>query len=184
MSIIGAISLGAGLLGGAAGAIGSRKAAERERELLQKRRAANDAWYARNYYGDYLNTAEASNAINRMKETLRERSQAARAREAVTGATPEMAVAQESESNKSMAELMGGLAARGDAYRRDVDTRKMQMDAATDATEAAMRSAQQGANAQLTSAGLNAIKSGLSQFDFGGLSKSDVPAEKKKEDKV
>lgn len=182
MSVLGAISAGVGLAGSIAGALGSRSAARRQRRLLDKQRAANEAWYARNYYGDYLNSVEAMNAMRRVNDTIRERSQAARARAAVTGATPEQSVAIEAANGRNVADLMGNLAAQGDAYRRHVDERKQQMDAGVNSAAAGIAEAQQGANAQLMSAGLRSVMNGLSQFDFSGLNKEEDDS-KKKEDK-
>lgn len=167
MSIIAGISAGVGAAGAIAGMFGSRAAARRQQREISKQEAKNEAWYNRNYYGDYLNSVEAMNAIQRVNDTLRERSQAARARQVVTGGTPEQAVAQEAENTKSVTALMGNLAAQGDAYRREADARKLGLDAQTGGMRQAIASGQQGANAQLMSAGLNAVMNGLSQFDFG-----------------
>lgn len=163
---LGLIGLGVGLAGTGAGILGSRKAAKRQKEELKKQGAANEAWYNRNYYGDYLNSVEAQNAIRRVSDTLRERSQAARAREAVTGATPEQTIAQEAESGRTVADIMGNLAAQGAAYRRDVDARKLQMDNALSAQRQAIAGQQQGANAALMSAGLQTAINSISQFDI------------------
>lgn len=166
MSIIAGISAGIGALGALGGMFGSRRAAEREQRELENRAAKNEAWYHRNYYGDYLNSVEATNAIRRVKDTLAERSQMARARQVVAGGTPEQAVAAEQEYAKSMADVIGNLAAQGEAYKRDVDARKAQMDAEVGGQRQAIASQQQAANASLMGAGLNAVMSGLSQFDF------------------
>ena len=169
MSIIAGISLGMGAAGALAGALGARKQArEREREIA-KQEARNEAWYNRNDYGDYLNTVEAMNAVRRVNDTLRERSLAARARQVVAGGTPEIAVAQEAENARGVADLMGSLAAQGDAYRRDVDARKQQLDAQVSGARQAIADNRQAANAGLMSAGLRSVMNGLSQFDLGNV---------------
>lgn len=167
MSIIAGISAGIGALGALGGVLGSRSAAKRQQRALENQEANNEAWYRRNYYGDYLNSVEANNAIRRVKDTLAERSKAARARQVVAGGTPEQAIAAEQEYAKSVADVMGNLAAQGDAYRREVDARKAQMDANVGGHRQAIASQQQAANASLMGAGLRAVMSGLSQFDFG-----------------
>lgn len=167
MSTTAAIGLGVGALGALGGMLGSRAAARRQKRELEKQAARNEAWYNRNYYGDYLNSVEAMNAINRVRDTFAERARQARARSVVAGATPEMGVAETAAQAKGVAELMGNLAAQGDAYRRDVDARKQQMDAGISGARQAIAERQQGAQASLMSAGLNAVMNGLSQFDFG-----------------
>ena len=169
MSILAGISAGVGAIGTIAGAIGSRSAARRQQRELEKQAARNEAWYARNYYSDYLNSSEAQNAIRRLGNTLRERSQASKARQAITGATPEQSIAESAEYNKSMADMIGNLAAAGESYRRDVDAKKLQMDASLSAQRQGIAQAQQGANANLMSAGLRSMMNGLSQYDFGKL---------------
>lgn len=164
---LGLIGLGVGLAGAGAGFLGSKAAARRQKREVEKQEAKNEAWYNRNYYGDYLNSLEALNAIRRVNDTMRERGQAARARQAVTGGTAEQAIATEAENNRSVADLMGNLAAQGDAYRRDIDAKKLNMDAQTSGMRQSIANGQQQANAQLASAGLNAMLNGMSQFKFG-----------------
>lgn len=165
MGVLELASAGAGIIGGISGAIGSRAAAGREQRLIADREAANNAWYNRNYYGDYLSSAESQNAIKRVKDTLTELSKQNRARAVVAGGTPERAIAETAALGRSVTDMMGDLAARGSEYRRQADLQKQQLDAGTDARRAAIASGQQTANAELMQSGINLLMNGLSGID-------------------
>ena len=70
-----------GLIGGIIGGIGSavagivggnatRKAANRNAKILQEMENRNKAWYEQDYYGNYLERADAKAAINETRELL------------------------------------------------------------------------------------------------------------------
>ena len=82
-----------GAASAAKGAVDAAEAAEKKRNELKKERARNNAWYAKNYYEDYLNTVAAYNAINRARDSWANATKEARARQAVTGGTAEQAAA-------------------------------------------------------------------------------------------
>lgn len=122
------LGLGAGLAGGIMGGIKSSKAAKAQQKLIDQQRAKNDAWYNRNYYQNYLDSKEAQSAIKRVEDTMRRRKQEAQATAAVTGGTQEAVLAQEENDQKLMGDVVGNLAARGDAIKRQVDAQKQAMD--------------------------------------------------------
>ena len=128
--MIGAIVGAAAGVGSAIfGAAQQRRAAREARRERARQRAANDAWYARNYYQDYLNTVEAQNAYNRVRNAWAEQTQQARARQAVTGGTPEQAQAVAEAGGEAMGNVMGTLAAQGQQNRQAIDAQKLAMDA-------------------------------------------------------
>ena len=91
--ILGAIGAIAGIGSTIYGAVKQSQAAKKEEALMAKQAAANEAWYNRNYYQDYLNTVGAQNAIKRYRDLLAEQTKEARARQVITGGTPEQAQA-------------------------------------------------------------------------------------------
>ena len=150
-----------GLASGIFGASQQRKAAREQRRELARQRAANDAWYKRNYYQDYLNTVEAQNALKRYRNAWAEQTQQARARQAVTGGTPEQAQAVAEAGGEAMGNVMGTLAAQGQQNRQAIDAQKLAMDANISQQQAAMAEAEQQASANLINNGIAVATSAL-----------------------
>ncbi|NDV46108.1 hypothetical protein D0T49_03510 [Paludibacter sp. 221] len=88
-----------------------------ERKRMQRERnkwnAENEALFNKDYYSDYLQTAEAQNVIRQMRENMKRQSKAEQNNQVVTGATPEVAAANKEMRNRAVADLYGNLAARG-----------------------------------------------------------------------
>ena len=160
--MIGAIIGGvAGLAGSLIGAGAQRRAARKQEKELAKQRAANEAWYKRNYYQDYLNTVEAQNALKRVENAWAERTREARARQAVTGGTPEQAQAVAEAGGEAMGDMVGNLAAQGQQNKAAIDAQKLQMDANISAQESALAEAREQAGANLLSNGIGVATSAL-----------------------
>lgn len=164
--MIGAI-LGAagGLASGIFGGIKSAKAAREQQRLINEQESKNNAWYNRNYYQNYMESAEAQAAMKRVENTLKKQNQEARATAAVMGSTPEAAVAQQQANNEILDNTATGLAAQA-------TQRKMQVDAANQQNQNAILNARLGQSqmneqggAQLMSNGLGLIGSAFSMYD-------------------
>lgn len=169
--MIGAIvGAAGGLASGIFGAAQQRKAAREQRRELARQRAANDAWYKRNYYQDYLNTVEAQNALKRYRNAWAEQTQQARARQAVTGGTPEQAQAVSEAGGEAMGNVMGTLAAQGQQNRQAIDAQKLAMDANISQQQAAIAEAEQQAGANLINSGIAVATSALQGFEPKGAS--------------
>lgn len=162
--VLGALSAAGGLYSALSGKSAARKAAREQKRLMAQDRARNDAWYQRNYYQDYLNSVEAQNAIKQVKDAWAERTQEARARQAITGGTPEQAVAVAEAGGEAMGNTVAGLAAQGSAIKRQVDAQKMQMDANASAQEAQIAQAKQQAGMNLGDNGMGLLASGLTSL--------------------
>lgn len=154
-----------GLASGIFGAAQQRKAAREQRRELARQRAANDAWYKRNYYQDYLNTVEAQNALKRYRNAWAEQTQQARARQAVTGGTPEQAQAVAEAGGEAMGNVMGTLAAQGQQNRQAIDAQKLAMDANLSQQQAAIAEAAQQAGANLINSGIAVATSALQGYE-------------------
>ena len=154
-----------GLASGIFGGIKSAKAAREQQRLINEQESKNNAWYNRNYYQNYMESAEAQAAMKRVENTLKKQNQEARATAAVMGSTPEAAVAQQQANNEILDNTATGLAAQ--------DTqRKTQVDAANQQNQNAILNARLGqsqmneqGSAQLMSNGLGLIGSALSMYD-------------------
>jgi hypothetical protein len=174
MSVIG---IGSTVLGGLAtlyGAYKDAKSAKEQEAELARQRAANEAWYKRNYYQDYLNTVEAQNALKRYRNAWAEQTQQARARQAVTGGTPEQAQAVAEAGGEAMGNVMGTLAAQGQQNRQAIDAQKLAMDANLSAQEMAIAEAEQQAGANLINNGIAVATSALQGYEPKGAP-TEVP---------
>lgn len=161
-AILGAVG---GLASGIFGGIKSAKAAREQQRLINEQESKNNAWYNRNYYQNYMESAEAQAAMKRVENTLKKQNQEARATAAVMGSTPESAVAQQQANNEILDNTATGLAAQA-------TQRKMQVDAANQQNQNAILNARLGQSqmneqggAQLMSNGLGLIGSAFSMYD-------------------
>lgn len=161
-AILGAVG---GLASGIFGGIKSAKAAREQQRLINEQESKNNAWYNRNYYQNYMESAEAQAAMKRVENTLKKQNQEARATAAVMGSTPEAAVAQQQANNEILDNTATGLAAQA-------TQRKMQVDAANQQNQNAILNARLGQSqmneqggAQLMSNGLGLIGSAFSMHE-------------------
>ena len=161
-AILGAVG---GLASGIFGGIKSAKAAREQQRLINEQESKNNAWYNRNYYQNYMESAEAQAAMKRVENTLKKQNQEARATAAVMGSTPEAAAAQQQANNEILDNTATGLAAQA-------TQRKMQVDAANQQNQNAILNARVGQSqmneqggAQLMSNGLGLIGSAISMYD-------------------
>ena len=163
-----AIGIGASLIGGVMGASKAAKAANAQQQMLNQQRNKNEAWYNRNYYQNYLDSKEAQSAIKRVEDTLRRRNQEAQATAAVTGGTQEAVLAQQENDQKMMGEVVGNLATRGDAIKRQVDAQNQANENALMQQQMAQLQANEAGGTQLLGNSGSLISSALSLLDKRG----------------
>ena len=161
MSVLGLIGAGVGLASTLYGAHKGAKSAKEQEAELARQRAANEAWYNRNYYQDYLNTVEAQNALKLYKNAWAERTKEARARQAITGGTPEQAQAVAEAGGEAMGNMVGNLAAKGQQDKAAIDAQKLAMDNNLSAQAMQIAENRQTAASNLVSNSANMITSGL-----------------------
>ena len=179
MSItLGLIGAGVGLASSLYGAHKSAKAAKEQEAELARQRAANEAWYNRNYYQDYLNTVQAQNALKQYRNAWAERTKEARARQAISGGTPEQAQAVAEAGGEAMGNMVGNLAAQGEQNKAAIDAQKLAMDNNLSQQQAAIAEARQQAASNLMSSGASVLTSGLQSLD-GGIAYAGKDAVKK-----
>ena len=178
MSVIGLIGAGVGLASSLYGAHKSAKSAKEQEAELARQRAANEAWYNRNYYQDYLNTVEAQNALKRVRNAWDERTREVRARQAITGGTPEQAQVVAEAGGEAMGETVGNLAAQGQQNKAAIDAQKLAMDNNLSQQAAQIAEARQQAASNLMSGGASMMTSGLQAID-GGIGYASKDAVKK-----
>lgn len=174
MSVIGIGSAVLGGLGTLYGAYKDAKSAKQEAELARQR-AVGEAWYDRNYYQDYLNTVEAQNALKRVRNAWDERTREARARQAITGGTPEQAQAVAEAGGEAMGETVGNLAAQGQQNKAAIDAQKLAMDTNLSQQAAQIAENRQAAAQQLMASGASMITSGLQSMGGKKANKAASP---------
>jgi hypothetical protein len=165
MSVIGLIGAGVGLASSLYGAHKSASEAKKQEAELARQRAANEAWYNRNYYQDYLNTVQAQNALKQYRNAWAERTKEARARQAISGGTAEQAQAVAEAGGEAMGNMIGNLAAKGQQDRTAIDAQKLAMDNNLSQQQAAIAEARQQAASNLMSSGASVLTSGLQAMD-------------------
>lgn len=167
MSVLAIAGLASGLLSTGYGVYKEYKAAKEREQAQADQRARNEAWYNRNYYQDYLNTVEAQNALKHYKDAWAERTKEARARQAISGGTPEQAQAVAEAGGEALGNLMGNLAAQGADNKRRADEMKLQMDADLYRQKVADAEAKMAAGATLRENGMSMVGSSLQAFGSG-----------------
>lgn len=155
-----------GLASGIFGGIKSAKAAKEQQRLIDEQESKNNAWYNRNYYQNYMDSAEAQAAMKRVENTLKKQNQEARATAVVTGATPEAAIAQQQANNEILDETATGLAAQATARKAQVEAIDQQNQNNIFQARVGQASAEEKGGAELMGAGLGMVTDALSMVDW------------------
>lgn len=103
-------ALAMSVLGTGAGMIGSARGNKQRQANLDKEKAESKAFFDKEYYTSELDRTENQSALRTLTDRLKEQTQRSRATNAVTGATPEVALAQQNNANKAYADVANRLA--------------------------------------------------------------------------
>lgn len=172
MAVAAIIGAAASLAAAGYSAYKQNKSAEEQEKELARQQAQNEAWYNRNYYQDYLNTVEAQNAIKQYRNAWAERTREARARQAITGGTPEQAQAVAEAGGEAMGNMMGNLAAQGERNKSAIDAQKLTMDNNLSQQRSAVAAQKEQAAANMMQNSMNVLSSSLQSVD--AKPKSDI----------
>ncbi|MDR2684258.1 MAG: hypothetical protein LBB53_02605 [Prevotellaceae bacterium] len=104
-----------------AGGVKEGKARKEMKAEQAKWQAENDAWYNKNYYGDYLQRADVQNVLKNMREQLKEQNEADNNKKAVLGLTDNAAAAAKESRNKLMSQVYSNAAAQGQRWKDNID---------------------------------------------------------------
>ena len=110
-----------GLYSGVKGVLDAAKASESRKQLRSKAKAEEDAWYKRNYYGNFLDSTAARAAMKRVENSLRRNNEQNRAHSIVMGTTPEYSIARNEQGLRSMENAVTNLAAQDDNRKNQID---------------------------------------------------------------
>lgn len=118
----GAVAIGGGIISSRA----SKKAAERQQAELDKQKREERNWYDRRYNEDYTQTATAQSLLTKARQFADDSYKRAAGAAKVGGASTESAALAKQAGNKVVADVMGNIAAQGDARRDALDMQHMQ----------------------------------------------------------
>ncbi|MBR5814365.1 MAG: hypothetical protein IKY37_07925 [Bacteroidaceae bacterium] len=156
-----------GLYSSVKGIIDSAKESSRQKKLQKMARAEEDAWYRRNYYGNYLDNSASRAAIKRVENSLRRQNEQNRAFSAIHGTTPENAIARNEQGLRSMENLYTNIASRADDHKMQVDAAHRQNKNALLANELAESRYDEKVAGGLASGGLNLLQNALLGVEWG-----------------
>jgi hypothetical protein len=157
------VALALSLAGGVASQIGSANANKKRQDALDTQRNSDNAWYNKEYYTDEIDRTENKSMLRTLAEKLKEQNKQAQATAAITGATPEMALAQQNNSNKTYADVVNKIAGRA-SQRKDMITQQHRADVRSefgmqDALDAARGETWKNLGTNAAGLGANAIGS-------------------------
>jgi len=120
-------SLALSLGGGVASMIGSAGANAKRQAALDAQKAESDSFFNKEYYTDELNRTENQSMLRELTNRLKDQNKQNQATAAITGATPEVAVAQQGNLNKAYAGVVNQMAGRA-SQRKDMALRGWRAD--------------------------------------------------------
>lgn len=165
--IISGISGAMGLFSGVKGLFDADRAARKQKRLLDEAKASENAWYKRNYYADYLNSSMARAAMKRVENTLHGLNRRNRAYAAVSGATPEQAVAANRQGLQAMEDVVTNLAAKDSDNKMMIDSMHHQnMNAIRNQQIAALGASEEDA-VKAAAGGFNLLNNALLGVNWG-----------------
>jgi hypothetical protein len=110
-----------GLYSGVKGMLDKNAAAKKAKELRNRAKAEEDAWYKRNYYESFIDSTAARAAMKRVENSLRRNNEQNRAHSVIVGATPEYSVARNEQGLRSMENVVTNLAAQDDNRKSQIE---------------------------------------------------------------
>lgn len=124
-AFIGAVTAGLGLASSVIGGIKAGQQRKKQQEALNNEKEVVENNYNKDYYQDYTQRSDNQMLLKNLKDNLMQTSKAEAGRAAVTGATPEAVAAAKQQSNDTLANATGQIAANGSAYKDNVMNRYM-----------------------------------------------------------
>ena len=110
-----------GLYSTVKGLIDSAESKKKQSKLRRAAQNEENAWYRRNYYGNFMDNSASKAAIKRVENTLRRNNEHERARSVITGSTPEVSIARNEQGLRAMENVVNNLAAADGNMKKNVD---------------------------------------------------------------
>ena len=119
--ILAGINGALGLYSTVKGMVDSSDAKKQQSYLRKAMQNDENAWYRKNYYGNFMDDKASKAAIKRVENTLRRNNEQERARSVITGSTPEMSVARNEQGLRTMENVINNLAAADSNRKNNLD---------------------------------------------------------------
>jgi hypothetical protein len=156
-----------GLYSTVKGMIDSSEAKKKQNNLRQAAQNEENAWFRRNYYGNFMDNSASKAAIKRVENTLRRNNAQERARSIITGSTPEMSVARNEQGLRTMENVVNNLAATDGARKMNIDTAHKQNNLALKNAEQQQLSLDERMAKSAASSGYNLMQNALLGANWG-----------------
>jgi hypothetical protein len=120
-------ALAISLAGGVGSMIGSAGVNKTRQRNLDTQKAESNAFFNKEYYTDELSRTENQSVLRTLTDRLKDQNKQSQATNAITGATPEVAIAQKGNANKAYADVVNRIAGMA-SQRKDMIGRQWQAD--------------------------------------------------------
>lgn len=166
--MIGAIaSVAAGLASSIIGGVKAGKEKRKAEMALQNEQQLNENLFNKEYYSDPLERSDNAALLNRLRTMLDKQSKQTSATAAITGATPESVIAAQENSNNTLSDAMGNMAAMNSKYKENVMNRYLSQ-------KNSLYNQQQGMYGQNAQSWTNYMQNGLGTMTSGAASASNT----------
>ena len=149
------------------GLLDSSELKKKQSKLRQDAQNEENAWYRRNYYGNFMDNSASKAAIKRVENTLRRNNEQERARSVITGSTPEMSIARNEQGLRTMENVINNLAAADGNEKRNVDLMHKQSNLALKNSEMQQLSLDERMAKSAATSGYNLMQNALLGAKWG-----------------
>ena len=156
-----------GLYSTVKGMVDSSKAKKQQSYLRKAAQNEENAWYKRNYYGNFMDDKASKDAIKRVENTLRRNNEQERARSIITGSTPEYSIARNEQGLRTMENVINNLAANDANQKKSVDMAHKQSNLALKSAEQQQLSLDERMAKSAASNGYNLMQNALLGVNWG-----------------
>ena len=156
-----------GLYSTVKGLIDSSESKKKQSKLRRDAQNEENAWYRRNYYGNFMDNAASKAAIKRVENTLRRNNEQERARSIITGSTPELSVARNEQGLRTIENVVNNLAAADGNTKRNVDMAHKQNNLALKSAEQQQLSLDERMAKSAAQSGYNLMQNALLGVKWG-----------------
>jgi hypothetical protein len=156
-----------GLYSTVKGLIDSSESKKKQSKLRRDAQNEENAWFRRNYYGNFMDNAASKAAIKRVENTLRRNNEQERARSIITGSTPELSVARNEQGLRAMENVVNNLAAADGNAKRSVDMAHKQNNLALKSAEQQQLSIDERMAKSAAQSGYNLMQNALLGVKWG-----------------
>jgi hypothetical protein len=156
-----------GLYSTVKGLIDSSESKKKQSKLRRDAQNEENAWFRRNYYGNFMDNAASKAAIKRVENTLRRNNEQERARSIITGSTPELSIARNEQGLRAMENVVNNLAAADGNAKRSVDMAHKQSNLALKSAEQQQLSLDERMAKSAAQSGYNLMQNALLGVKWG-----------------